>query len=281
LTKVLNLLALGQSKASIKIDATFEGENVVTKSNTSEPERFGRQYEKHKQAIEFYKNRVGVPQIKTDLRNSTYSMEYVHGSPLGLLLQSGRSTTIRALAKEISELLLTSTLPLTLDDGEVLSLLLSKSEQLQKNESTLGDGSLYGILRNYFIRKVSSTTILRGWNHGDLSLDNILVANRGSKLYLIDFLDSPAETPLIDWGRIWLDAEYGWWMAGSFPNATWNLNSGILSEEIEGAAKLAEISRDTLDVFAAFAILRVMPYTENPVRLALLKNAARSIMKGA
>jgi hypothetical protein len=107
--------------------------------------------------------------------------------------------------------------------------------------------------------------------------ENILVSSSVQTVNLIDFLNSPFESPMIDLGRLWLDARFGWWGWGMSPSANSELNGEIIANMISRVAKSNGISRESLNLFAGLAVLRVAPYTRNPVRLAFLKKASMSL----
>jgi hypothetical protein len=88
---------------------------------------------------------------------------------------------------------------------------------------------------------------------------------------MLDFLDSPIQTPMIDFGRFWLDVNYGWWLSHSTESTTSWLNRQKLRRIVLKIAADYEIPVYLIDQFAFFAALRILPYTQKINRLARLK----------
>jgi hypothetical protein len=122
-------------------------------------------------------------------------------------------------------------------------------------------------LTKYF----DSRGLMSSWNHGDLSLENLLFQPETKKVFAIDFLDSPFETVLLDAGRFWLDVGLGWWGDGVRPVATSQANLFELRSRLSNRLAKTGIDNRDLIAFATLASLRVLPYTHNPVRRAFLK----------
>jgi hypothetical protein len=83
----------------------------------------------------------------------------------------------------------------------------------------------------------------------------------------------------LDWGRIWLDVRYGWWAKSDEPNNKIVVNYQILEKQMRKSASQLGIEIRTLEFFAGLAVLRVFPYTSNPIRLEHLKFVALAIVK--
>jgi hypothetical protein len=88
---------------------------------------------------------------------------------------------------------------------------------------------------------------------------------------VIDFLDSPVETPLIDLGRLYLDLSLGWWNSSNRINE-FSDHVLFLKASTESIVTENKIDFKVLNLFSFLAVLRVMPYTKNPIRLGYLKS---------
>ena len=122
------------------------------------------------------------------------------------------------------------------------------------------------------------TPLRLGPNHGDLSYENILVHQRSKAIYLVDFLPSPFESPVIDAGRLLIDAEHGWWFSGATQTST-EVSSGMyLAKRVRSSLGKLGVGTREIDVFKCLGALRILPYTVNPVRRAKLLSVLNSII---
>ena len=268
---------LGQSGSNVRIISvgTVNKEFLVKK--TSNESRFIHQYKKHLEAQQKLRMfPIKVPEIKENFFNNSYSMQYVLSENLGeymlkhntLLVQE---IIINYLNNSIGENNLTSS---------------SKNELINYFENKVRLNTKLGHIKNFnidrllcrFSDSIKSSKVTEGWNHGDFSFENILVPRDGENVYVIDFLDSPVNTPLIDLGRIYLDLSLGWWNSNKKINES---NSQILNFKlkIENLAVKKDIDLDVIQLFALFACVRILPYTKNPIRLGFLKSYFHEMMK--
>lgn len=239
-----------------------------------------KQYDKHVAAQDGFMAPLRVPTIESECGDLGYTMTFVSGVPLGVALD----TCTAQEAAGVGDILCEYLTNVTVMDGSHTphgggAQLIQRLHQLRRGASASGASSLLRLI-DHAIQHVADLDIPPGWNHGDLSLENLLLAGPDIEVWAIDFLDAPFDTPLIDWGRLWLDLRYGWWGAGYWPSANWQLNAAAIARQMTTAANDSGLSRDHLDTFAALAIARVVPYTTNPVRLAYLKVASQRILGG-
>lgn len=274
---------LGQSDSTVYFQYRNDGTSEVRKEASKKNIRFIAQYSKHAEALAHPILTLKVPSISElhqDPQTLYYTMEYVPSEPLGMFLQRAKVDDLKKVTEAITGCLRALYSDSRLDKkASVSKALTERLKTLGVHHAVSSPGLPFVFLLPFVEEILGSNDVRSGWNHGDFSMENLLCTSRAGEIYAIDFLDSPAETPLLDWGRLWLDAKYGWWATGFAPTAAWILNANRLARGIESAARDVGIPKTTLDCFAAFAILRIVPYTKNPTRMAFLKNAARQIIR--
>lgn len=84
---------------------------------------------------------------------------------------------------------------------------LTKFYSIKENTKSLGIN--VEKIENFF-KSLPEEKIPEGVCHGDLTLSNILVSKTGSKVCLIDFLDTFYETPVQDMAKLRQDSRYMW-----------------------------------------------------------------------
>ncbi len=274
-------LTIGQSESLVQIENS-SGVLKVVKSSPLENLRFKDQYEKHKAAEKSMMEPLLVPRVLSELKNYRYEMEYVYGMPFGNFIeicdQQELLEPIEKITSYFDRALLNADWTQTNELQFAFKRKLSSLKTQIVSENL--DSSLFSRLLNYSESAIEKINVPSGWNHGDFSFENILVGQYSNQIFALDFLDSPFESPLIDIGRIWLDSRFGWWGAGLHANSCYQLNSKVLSGAIIETVLPHSITTTELNIFAALAILRIRPYTSNPLRMAFLKNSAIQILGG-
>lgn len=276
---VLEFLTMGQSESTVHIENS-SGALRIVKSSPSKNLRFHNQYRKHKLAERSMMEPLLVPKVLSEFKNFSYEMEYVYGVPIGNFIgfcdQQELQKPIEKICNYFDRLLTTA------DTTRVDELQLAFKEKLKVLKTELHSvnerNSLFRKLIEYLESSIEKIYLPSGWNHGDFSFENILVGEYSHQIFALDFLDSPFESPLIDIGRIWLDSRFGWWGAGLHANSCYQSNAKALSGAILDTILPHSITTFELNIFAGLAILRVRPYTLNPLRIAFLKNSALQIL---
>jgi len=238
-------------------------------------ERLSLQFKKHTLASESGNmGPIEVPKILAAMDQNGYTMEYVHGVPIGQLLTNGSRGQLLKIADVVGDYFERHAVQgqnsnlreqATSKISQLVDVYSAMSDQLAR---TVGLGALER-LSEYF----DTADLMSSWNHGDLSLENLLFQPETAKVFAIDFLDSPFETILLDAGRFWLDVGQGWWGDGVRPVATSQANLFELKSRLFSRLAKIGISNRDLGAFSALASLRVLPYTHNPVRKAFLKTS--------
>ena len=266
-------LNLGQSGSKISIVIGRDKLKKIKKQDERESIRFYLQYLKHKSLDTLGPQLIGHPKLLSDFQDNSYEMEYINGAPLGQFLKNASHREAALVCEHIHNYFVKL---LSEANENVANLeILLKLEQLMNNLSkSQPESSIFLKLTKVLMNLFKSNEVPKGWNHGDFSFENIIVESGSTKLFMIDFLDSPFETPLLDIGRISLDANYGWWASGFNSSSNLQLNSRRLNKSLDEVLLQSGISALLQNLFIGLAILRIVPYTIEPLRIAYLKYAA-------
>lgn len=277
---------LGQSGYNLTIQVGSDGKRVL-KSACSEvgedaSRRLQAQFNKH---VEL--NRLGsmhpilTPRVYGSFTNNGYSMEYVQGTPLGYALRTISRKESLMLAEQITQYF-DSNLDKATEAEYLRGQFHDKLESLTRFFNSIGDPNISELAFTaieVLQLRMTDRPIPLSRNHGDFSFENLIVSRGRPIITALDFLDSPFETILIDIGRLWLDLTVGWWADGLRPNPNTFLNSLDIRAEIEKRLRGFGLGTEDFDLWACFAALRVVPYTTNPTRKALLKLTMNKIVR--
>jgi hypothetical protein len=270
-----NYLSLGQSNSEISLESEPGGLKIVRKRTTGDPRRLRFQYEKHLAAQVGPMEPLKVPRIVGEFNIDSYSMDFSPGIPLGFFLTIADRHEVQQINFSICDYFNS-----ILHSASFVRNHLSESLKMKFNSILEqlalqpGDFDFVFHLVDSCLRVLPEIEIGAGWNHGDFSFENLLVDRDTLQVTAIDFLDSPFDSPYLDLGRYWLDANYGWWGAGLAPSANFTLNAKSLKQGALDVQKRSEMDPRVFPLFAGMAVARIVPYTKNPTRMAFLKNAA-------
>lgn len=118
-----------------------------------------------------------------------------------------------------------------------------------------------------------------GQCHGDLTFSNILF--NGNNYYLIDFLDSFLESPLLDIVKIRQDSNYGWsqlMYEHEFDTVRMKIISDKIDEEIDSYYRKYEWYNKYYRIFQLMNLLRVIQYAKKEKIVIFLKKTLNLIL---
>ncbi len=145
------------------------------------------------------------------------------------------------------------------DDEEVLNILTQSTPIFNK-------------LDDYIMMPIGSC-------HGDLTFSNILF--NGNNYYLIDFLDSFIESPLLDLIKIRQDSAYGWsqlMYKQSFDSVRMKIISEKIDKEINAYYSQYTWYRQYYKTFQLMNMLRVLQYAKEEKVITFLKHVLKSLL---
>jgi len=118
-----------------------------------------------------------------------------------------------------------------------------------------------------------------GTCHGDLTFSNILFS--GNSYYLIDFLDSFVETPLLDIVKLRQDTAFNWsglMYTGTYDQVRHGIVLSFMDKKIHESFSAYQWYRDAYGIFQLLNFLRVLQYAHEQRVVDFLKNAISHLM---
>lgn len=261
---------LGQSGDNVRL-IELSGNLFVEKSSNNPKPRL--EIQAKKQANFYSSSGIQAPKIVSDWNGVSFLMEYVPGLPLGEFLKSASVEETKKVIKVISNYFMES-----FENSKLNSSMLGENVTFVNKLSDVFNATTKKVSVDFsthleqFIKLAKLVPDRTGPNHGDFSFENLLIGKNASKMWILDFLDSPIENPMLDVGRFLLDCEHGWWKSGTSPNASEILALSQLSTTTRKACREFESLDIEISLFKVFASLRIFPYTQNPTRKAILMN---------
>jgi thiamine kinase-like enzyme len=144
------------------------------------------------------------------------------------------------------------------------------SEILLKIEST-NSANLIDINVFNKIITYSSIPIRLGYCHGDLTFENIIISN--DEIYLIDFLDSFIDSPIIDISKLLQEFELNWSNRNDSPLKFLPIIRNIfLKNHLLNSINCLNLNNDTIYLQKKLTLMRILPYTNNfTLKLSLIE----------
>ena len=239
---------------------TKDGKLLVRK--TSKDKNYNERLEQqcHKQ-INFKNKLIKTPKINEfGLDNSGlfyFEMEYIKGFKFNEFIKIKKYTQVLDVFTKILDFIFDNFNEKMIDYSNEINL---KIDSITRTK--LIDIHVIEQLKLY-----SKLECKHGYCHGDLTFENIVISN--NDIYLIDFLDSYIESPIIDISKLLQEFDLNW----SNRN-TQNDNAISLIRNIFLKRKLQErISQNSIDIQTIesqrkLTLMRILPYT-NSITLQL------------
>ena len=274
-----------------QIDIVNDGSNLYIYKSTHDPkyiERLYLQARKQKEASQIEYQHIRIPEIfdidKAD-DHLVIKMEYVYSKNYVDYFEDAGfdniSYFVKALKIFVNAEIANS--PLQQVDTQVVK---DKFEDVcskcYANEHIREDKDVQNILdasRLAFSSLPAQIEIPMGKCHGDLTFSNILF--NGNNYYLIDFLDSFLESPLLDLVKIRQDSQYEWsrlMYEGEVDLVRLSIISQKIDKEIDTFYSQYQWYRDYYHVFQLMNFLRILQYAKEEKVITYLKNVIKSML---
>lgn len=202
-----------------QIDIVRENDDLFVYKSTTDPKYFYRlqlQAQKQQDAATVELQHIRIPQIvnvHSDERSVVVKMEYVYSKNFVGYFEYAGFEQIAYFTKALKLFLDYEIKHSSLQTvkADILKLKFADvSEKTKSNKVLKDDTEVLDILRESekIFANVTDMELPVGKCHGDLTFSNILF--NGNNYYLIDFLDSFIESPLLDIVKIRQDSAYQW-----------------------------------------------------------------------
>lgn len=168
------------------------------------------------------------------------------------------------------------------------SIVLKKWEDVKRriygNKYTMSDNDIDGIVQRanaIIYRNMQDYIVLPvGICHGDLTFSNILF--NGNNFYLIDFLDSFIESPIIDMVKLRQDTAYQWsplMYAGEYDITRLSIVCSKIDKELDSCFSKYEWYRLYYSIFQLLNFFRILQYAHERKVISYLKKSINCILQ--
>ena len=198
-----------------------------------------------------------------------FDMEYVEGLKFSEYILEYDMSSLKKKTSEILKFILKNIQEKNIDNSK--EKLLDKLLSMKVNRDVIFD-------RLKEVIESENIVIPEGYCHGDMTFENILVEKR---IYLIDFLDSYIDSPLIDLAKLRQEFNVHWsyrytGISGSL-SAKLNALSTFVQEEI--SHELSVETLRSLDILEIINLYRILPYTSEVETYYKIKLAINKLTK--
>jgi len=281
-----------EGRSGCKLDVEKAGSHVIIKKYSSSIEYNKRLLKQAKKQEDFYNNLPGnhffstarvIEMYSSENELSWFSMPYLFSEKYSNYLEQASVIDLKKVLNSIIDYFnfnLKKSVSEKIDD----CIITSKIEELkwkvaEKKNYTNKDYFFYAL--GHLKANVPDMPLPIGTCHGDFTFSNILFGD--SKIYLLDFLDSFIESPLIDIVKIRQDTCFKW--------------SIMLEKEMQSHKKnkliqtfnyldreIAFFCNNTLGLsqwynyLQVFNLLRIVPYLNNSDEILFIEKSLRQII---
>lgn len=128
-------------------------------------------------------------------------------------------------------------------------------------------------LSKTLLKEVNNLKIPKGYCHGDLTFENIIIRN--SNTFLIDFLDSYIESPFVDISKLYQDIYLQWSWRNKDVNTLTQIKLNIFRTHLENRLDLADNNIRAIEFLTIINFLRIIPYSSsNALKNDLIKQSS-------
>ncbi len=151
--------------------------------------------------------------------------------------------------------------------AQILAFIQRKIKYTYTDYADVIKQKLDTIQLNFYLPELKlsdKNTILNGgYCHGDFTFENIILSK--GNIYLIDFLDSYIESPIIDIAKIKQDLTLNWSNRRTKSDPLDLIKNDKLLAELGQFIFSQNLSEKAIDLQHQIALLRILPYTSSPV----------------
>lgn len=274
-----------------QIDIVNDGESLYINKSTHDKNyipRLYRQAIKQKEAAMAAYQHIRIPEIYEIEKTEEYlkvKMEYVYSKNYVDYFEDAGFDRINYFIKALKIFIdaeIAHSAPTVIDRKVVWDKFQDVCCKVRNNGFINKDREVIGILEQsalLFRKMEEDITLPVGCCHGDLTFSNILF--NGNNYYLIDFLDSFIESPLLDLVKIRQDSRFGWsrLMYGHRLDAVrMDIISAKIDDEIDKYYSRYDWYRKYYALFQLMNFLRIIQYAKEEKVAVFLKQVLKSLL---
>ena len=258
-----------------KIDIVRENSDLFIYKSSTDPLYFVRlikQAEKQKQAYNWEYQHVRIPQIyhiKSNDKHVEIKMEYVYSKNFVEYFESAGFEQISYFVKALIlfiEKELKSCEMIELSSDVIKNKFEDVMLKIESNNNISSNKKISDIVQKSkdIFEHLDRIKIPVGLCHGDLTFSNMLF--NGNNYYLIDFLDSFVESPLLDIVKIRQDSAYLWsqlMYVREFDELRLKIISDKIDNEIHSYFSRYEWYSKNYQIFQLMNFLRIIQYAND------------------
>jgi hypothetical protein len=281
-----------EGRSGCKLDVVKEGSHVIIKKYSSSVEYNKRLMKQANKQQNFYNNLPDNQIFSTarviELHSSEnalswFSMPYLFSEKYSNYLEQASTVDLKKLLNNLIEYFnfnIKSSTPQKID----VSIIASKIEELKLKVTD----NIYATEKEYFFKileylktNIPDMPLPVGTCHGDFTFSNILFGD--NKIYLLDFLDSFIESPLIDIVKIRQDTCFKWsvMLEKEMPSHKKNKivqTFNFLDREIASFCNNNLGLSMWYSYLQVFNLLRIIPYLNNTAEIFFIEKSLRQIL---
>lgn len=281
----------GHSGCNIEI--VREGNTFYIEKGTHDPRYVPRllaQFEKQQRAYAVCSGRTRIPQIyhvTHDNDCAVARMEYVYSQNFIDFFETAGFEEINAFMEHVVEYVESEINASPMQEVSA-DVVLAKFKDVQlkigENQMINHDEEIKTLVTeasNCFNSLPAKLFLPMGQCHGDMTFSNILFNK--SNLYLIDFLDSFIESPLMDIVKLRQDSAFGWselMFTGKFDQTRLHIISTRIDTYLHTHFSEYEWYRQYYEAFQLMNFLRILQYAKEDKVIQYLKKVITQLLKG-
>lgn len=281
-----------EGRSGCKLDVVKEGSHVIIRKYSSSIEYNKRLMKQANKQQNFYNNLPDNKIFSTarviELHSSEnalswFSMPYLFSEKYSNYLEHASTVDLKKLLNNLIDYFnfnIKSSTPQQID----VSIIASKIEELKwkvtDNINATEKEYFFNTLE-YLKTNIPDTPLPVGTCHGDFTFSNILFGD--SKIYLLDFLDSFIESPLIDIVKIRQDTCFKWSVMLEKEMPSHKKNKLVQSFNFLDR-EIASFCNDNLGLstwynyLQVFNLLRIIHYLNNTAEIFFIEKSLRQIL---
>lgn len=281
-----------EGRSGCKLDVVKDGDHVIIKKYSSSIVYNKRLLKQAKKQQNFYTNlpenyvfstaRV-IEMYSSENSLAWFSMPYLFSEKYSNHLEQINFVSLKKVLSHIIDYFnfnLKNSIHTKIDDRIITSKIEELKLKVTENINAVNKDYFFYSLE-YLKTNIPDMPLPIGTCHGDFTFSNILFGD--SKIYLLDFLDSFIESPLIDIVKIRQDTCFKWsiMLEKEMPSHKKNKliqTFNYLDREIAVFCNNQSGLSKWYNYLQIFNLLRIVPYLNNSVEIFFIEKSLRQIL---